>query len=243
MNLPFQKNNHQRRYQCFVCGKNFNAYEEYNEHIKTNHEAGRDYVVCPLKRCEAAVRDLRLHFKSKHPREQSVPKCGQMRATIWKDVDKKDGKMVQRKPRFREGYFLSSKNGKEMHYRSGYEVEVYECLESMPDVIKYDVEPFKVDYIFDGEKHEYNPDISLLFLDGHVEIWEIKPANQTQLPKNHAKWSACQQHCESRGWQFVVMTEVGIGKLKRHIAEIKTSKSTTPPLKTEGLVIPSLRGF
>ena len=52
-------------------------------------------------------------------------------------------------------------------------------------------------------------------MDGHVEIWEIKPANQTALPKNQAKWAACQHHCEARGWKFMVMTEVGIGKLKK----------------------------
>ena len=79
------------------------------------------------------------------------------------------------------------------------------------------------DYIFEGEKHEYNPDLSIYFMDGHVEIWEIKPANQTQLPKNHAKWAACQHHCQARGWQFVVMTEVGIGKLKRRVDEITKS--------------------
>lgn len=220
MSLPFEKTGHKRRFQCFVCGRSFEAYEEYGEHIKTTHELGREYIICPLQRCGAPVRDLRLHFKSKHPSESEVPKIGQMRATVWKDIDRKSGKMKQQKPRFREGFFSSIKNGKEMHYRSGYEVEVYECLEYIPEVIKYDVEPFKVDYLFEGERHEYNPDLSIYFIDGHVEIWEIKPANQTQLPKNHAKWSACQHHCEQRGWQFVVMTEVGMGKLKRAVSEI-----------------------
>ena len=223
MTLPFQKNNHVRKYQCFVCGRAYYEYDEYSKHIKDTHELGRDYVVCPLQRCGCPVRDLRLHFKSKHPHEKDIPKIGQMRATIWKDIDKKSGKLKQQKPKFREGYFMSGKNRKEMHYRSGYEVEVYEQLEYLPEVIKYDVEPFKVDYIFEGEKHEYNPDLSIYFMDGHVEIREIKPANQTQLPKNHAKWAACQHHCQARGWQFVVMTEVGIGKLKRRVDEITKS--------------------
>lgn len=217
MTFPFQKAAAKRRYQCFVCGKNYELYEEYSSHIKDAHEQGQDYVICPLQRCGAPVRDLRLHFKTKHPNEKGAPKVGQMRATVWRDVNRKTGEITKQTPKFREGYFMSAKNGKEMHYRSGYEVEVYECLECIPEVIKYDVEPFKVDYIFEGERHEYNPDLSIYFVDGHVEIWEIKPASQTALPKNQAKWSACQHFCEARGWQFMVMTEVGIGKLKKSV--------------------------
>lgn len=220
MSFPFQKQDIKRSYQCFVCGVRFTDYQEYSDHILKNHEEGREFVVCPLARCKAPVRDIRLHFQSKHKGE-NVPKFGQMKATIWKDVNPKTGKISQRKPKFREGYFVSNKNQKEMHYRSGYECEVYECLEALPEIIKYDVEPFKVDYIFEGDRHEYNPDLSIFFNDGRVEIWEIKPANQTQLPKNQAKWAACQSYCEARGWSFMVMTEVGIGKLKKAAKETK----------------------
>jgi hypothetical protein len=119
------------------------------------------------------------------------------------------------------GYFISKKNGgKEMHYRSGYECEVYACLEKIPEVIKYDVEPFPIKYLYNGKQHEYNPDLSIIYDDDRVEIWEIKPANQTALPLNEAKWAACQCYCESRGWSFIVVTEVGIGKLKKRTSEI-----------------------
>jgi hypothetical protein len=218
MTLPFDKTN-QKRYQCFVCGHNFYNYEEYKQHITSSHELGREYVLCPLERCKAAVRDVRSHFKVKHPHE-NMPKIGQMKATIWKDPNK-HGKMNDRKPNFREGYFISKKNGgKEMHYRSGYECEVYACLEKIPEVIKYDVEPFPIKYLYNGKQHEYNPDLSIIYDDDRVEIWEIKPANQTALPLNEAKWAACQCYCESRGWSFIVVTEVGIGKLKKRTSEI-----------------------
>lgn len=217
MTLPYEKNN-VKKYQCFVCGYNFYNYEEYKSHIISSHELGREYVICPLERCQAAVRDIRLHFKVKHPYD-SIPKIGQMKATIWKDPSK-NGKMKERKPNFREGYFISRKNGnKEMHYRSGYECEVYACLEKIPEIIKYDVEPFQVKYLYDGKQHEYNPDLSILYDDDRVEIWEIKPATQTALPINEAKWAACQAYCEARGWSFVVITEVGINKLKKRVNE------------------------
>ena len=216
MTLPFPKNDGVRKYNCFVCGMQYTDFELYNEHIRVNHEEGREYILCPLLRCKCCVRDLRTHFKVKHP-GTPMPKNGQMKAIVWKD-QKSDGKLKTRKPRFREGFFMSNKNGgKEMHYRSGKECEVYECLEFMPEVMKYDVEPFAVKYSLDGEVHEYNPDISVVFDDGRVEVWEVKPANQTDLPINQAKWTACQQHCETRGWGFMVITEVGIDKLKKRL--------------------------
>ena len=221
MNLPFPKDNHKRKFQCFVCGQNYYDFEEYKNHIVNNHEEGREFVICPLPRCGAPVRDLRMHYKAKHPTEKSVPKTGQMKAIIWKDQsNKKDGTLRQQKPKFREGYLMSVKNGgKEMHYRSGMECDVYECLESLKEVTGYEVEPFAVQYSFQGEIHHYNPDLKVYFDDGRVEIWEIKPANQTSLPRNNAKWTACNQYCEQRGYNFMVLTEVGMGKLKQQIKE------------------------
>lgn len=218
MSLPFPTDNHKRKYQCFVCGQNYTDFEEYKKHIIENHEEGREFVICPLARCSAPVRDVRLHMKTKHPHEK-MPQTGQMKAMIWKDqTNKKDGKLKQRRPKFREGYLLSTKNGgKEMHYRSGMECDVYECLEAMNEVIGYDVEPFAVQYSFQGEIHEYNPDLKVLFDDGRIEIWEIKPANQTHLPRNSAKWTACNQYCQARGYNFMVLTEIGMSKLKQKI--------------------------
>lgn len=163
----------------------------------------------------APIRDLTAHFKAKHPTD-SIPKHhGPNKAIVWKDFGNK--KRKAKKPAYREGHFVSLKNhGKEFFYRSSYECEVLECLEQLHEVIAYDVEPLKdgIPYLHKGEMHKYHPDFSIKFADGHIEIWEIKPANQTSLALNEDKWRAAKIFCESRGWQFIVLTEVGIGKLK-----------------------------
>lgn len=226
MTLPFVKDDGLRKYQCFVCGHTTSDFEEYKTHIVEKHEEGQDYVLCPLARCRCPVRCVRTHIKAKHPHETNIKMTGQMKAMIWKDQSARGGKLKTKKPRFREGYMVSTKNGgKEMHYRSGMECDVYECLESLPEVIGYEVEPFKVQYSFQGEIHEYNPDLKVLFEDGRIEIWEIKPANQTSLPRNSAKWTACNQYCQQRGFGFMVLTEVGMGKLKQRIRDARTSGS------------------
>ena len=51
---------------------------------------------------------------------------------------------------------------------------------------------------------------------GTKKIWEIKPSNQTTLSVNEAKWQSCGEFCKKRGWDFKIITEVGISKLKKN---------------------------
>lgn len=203
------------RYQCFVCGFMFKEFEDYKRHIIEQHEEGRDYILCPLERCKCPIRDLRTHFKAKHPTEP-IPQIGMSRALIWHDF--KEGKKKKtNKPRFKEGYHYSPKMNKQMHYRSGYELKVYKCLDKDTDVASYDIEPFEVSYLFKGVARKYIPDIVVRFVDGHIELWEVKPAKQTILEINQNKWNAASRACRDRGWQFIVVTEVGIDKLVQKI--------------------------
>jgi hypothetical protein len=214
MTLPFASENGRQSFKCFVCGVMFEDFEEFKSHIKQTHREGDDFIVCPLLRCQAPVRDLRAHFQAKHPGEK-MPQHGQMKAIIWKDFV--GGKPKTRKPKFKEGWHESTKMRRTFRYRSGYEKTVYECLDALPDVIGYDAEPFRIPYIHEGKEHEYIPDIIVTFNDSHREVWEIKPANQTKLEINRNKWTAANLECAARGWQFIVITEQGIEKLKKRV--------------------------
>jgi len=210
MTLPFNLEKGNRKYQCFVCGVMFNMLIDMKRHILTEHEEGREYILCP--RCDYPVRDLRSHYKAVH--KTHPPKNCQMKTIVWKD--QKNPKKKHKKPTFKEGYIISKKNhGEAMHYRSGWECEVYRCLELMPEVISYKVEPLKIKYFEKGKVRHYWPDIMVNFNDGRTEIWEVKPANQTNLPNNQAKWEAAREYCGVRNWKFEVITEQVINKMKR----------------------------
>lgn len=201
-----------RIWQCFVCGVEFEEYEEFKSHILKEHEEGREYIKCPLHRCDAPVRDLSAHFKSKHPNDK-IPKNCQLKASVWRDF--RGNRKGTRKPvEFKSGYFTSIKSGEKFKYRSGYELNVYEALEELNECVKFHGESFKVPYFFLGKSHNYIPDLSIQFNDGSIEIWEIKPSNQTSYDKNKAKWEACNIYCEQRGWKFKVKTEKGIKELQ-----------------------------
>jgi hypothetical protein len=204
-----------RKYICFVCGQPFDTYYEFKDHIIGSHEEGREYVKCPLARCQAPIRDVILHFKVKHPTEK-LPKKGQMRALIW--TDHKPVGRKKNKTKFHKGYINSNKNGgQQMHYRSSWERDVYVCLENWSEVTGYKVESFPVEYYWRGRRKRYFPDLFVVFKDGHIEVWEVKPDNQKELEINKAKWLACEGHCETRGWAFKVIDENEIKQLKAKV--------------------------
>jgi DNA-directed RNA polymerase subunit RPC12/RpoP len=218
MTLPFQESS-SRKYQCFVCGIQFDDYDKYREHVLEKHQEGREYVKCPLEHCQAPVRDVRLHFKAKHPKTP-LPQKGMMRAMVWKDFSPGGEKRkTKKKPQFKEGWYQSTKMNKQIHYRSGYEATIYECLDCDADVNTFEAEPFEIPYIHKGKSHKYIPDIIVRFIDGRTEVWEVKPSNQTAMEQNQNKWEAAGRACKSRGWEFVVMTETGIEKLKSKVKE------------------------
>ncbi len=208
MTLPFSKDK-SRKWQCFVCGREYKEYDEFVDHILDEHDEGREFIICP--RCEAPVRDLKMHFAAKH-RGMKMPKGVQHKVMVWKDHKKTGGKT--KTPHFRKGELISRKNGgKPMLYRSSYEEKVYSLLEQWDEVAGYDVEPCKIPYSYRGRARHYKPDLIIQFFD-RVEMWEIKPANQTSQKLNQAKWSSAKTYCLARGWSFQVITEVGIGKLQ-----------------------------
>ena len=202
-------------FQCFVCDQLFTTYTEFKTHITTTHTEGREFVMCPLARCNCPVRDLKTHFQKSHPSEK-VPKGVQMRAIVFRDL--RDASKQRKTPRFKQGTYISAKNGnKPLSYKSGYEREVYELLEKWRDVMSYEVEPFAVEYYLQGKSKHYWPDLRIRFTDGRIEIWEIKPHNQIHLPMNKAKWAFCEDHCVKRGWKFQVVVEADIQQLRKQV--------------------------
>lgn len=203
------------KYCCFCCGLQFQDYDEFKLHIVGEHEEGRDYVKCPLEHCGAPVRDVKLHMKVKHPSFKLKNFAGQDRAIVWHDFSAKGRKT--RKPKFKQGRYESTKTGKVLTYRSGLEEKLYKILDSHDEVMSFYSEPFHIDYIHKGQAHKYIPDLIVNFMDGSRAVWEVKPANQTDLEQNRNKWKAAEQACKVRGWNFEVFTEQKINKLEKQV--------------------------
>jgi hypothetical protein len=122
-------------------------------------------------------------------------------------------------------------------YRSGWELKLFNYLDTHPNVIKWGSEELIIPYRspIDGRWHRYFPDVYVeqINTDGKKQtiLIEVKPEAQTVPPSqnnkltptgkvsrrylnevmtygvNDAKWKAAQEFCADRGWNFLIMTE------------------------------------
>lgn len=108
-------------------------------------------------------------------------------------------------------------------------------LDENPSVLRWSSEEIAIPYIapHDGKWHRYYPDFTMEVRDiqGVIRTYmiEVKPEKETKPPikkkriskyylleqsvfeKNSAKWTAAQEYCKKRGWEFMIITEKHLG--------------------------------
>lgn len=111
-------------------------------------------------------------------------------------------------------------------FRSGWEHTFMLFCDNNPSVQQWASEPVKIPYRdpLTGKQTVYVPDFLITYVDRnqkkHVEIVEIKPANQqlvekvgknpynqAQFVKNMAKWEAANAWCRNQGIKFRIINE------------------------------------
>lgn len=129
--------------------------------------------------------------------------------------------------------------------RSSWELIYMRALDNSPVVAKWISEPktLNISYLspIDRKVHQYWPDFLVQYINGDIEILEIKPAKESlaeesnslydklMLVKNVAKWHAADKFAKSIGARFRVITE------KQMFAN-KTAKQSRRPRGTRGTV-------
>jgi hypothetical protein len=108
---------------------------------------------------------------------------------------------------------LSTKNGHNIYYKSGWELSFIKYLDSNLDVISYVYEPFAIEYKFQ-HKRNYIPDFLVEYADGHKELVEIKPSNKLKDPQIKAKFRAAKIYCKKNNLKFVVISRKELRRLK-----------------------------
>ena len=114
-------------------------------------------------------------------------------------------------------------------WRSSWELKFFMFLDNDPRIIKWSSEETFIPYRSpkDGKIRRYFPDIIYTTIDKKTVMVEIKPSYQTNPPNppkdnkgkkryitevitygiNQAKWSAAEDYCKDRGWEFKIITE------------------------------------
>jgi len=125
-------------------------------------------------------------------------------------------KRKTRKSRYKTGIHQSSKMGKGIKYRSGYELKAYEYLDKDDSVSMYFAEPFKIPYNYSKRTiKNYIPDLLIVYLDGKIKLVEIKPQYKTGTKTNKAKFASAEQYCAKNNLIFEVWTENTLKELIR----------------------------
>lgn len=215
---------------CWTCGEETATSQDMFVHMRQSHEEGVDYIECPL--CHDLIVDTIIHFSRAH-QGTPLPSGMQMRITgvahDFRTVKAQEAKKESRR-KYRQGFFDSAKNGKKLHYRSGWELDCYKILENSFAVKQYFVEPFPIPYLFGGVVKNYWPDILVVFIDDDPQkpsraLIEVKPLDQCpnkdgkaetfDQARNDAKWQAADNFSRQKGMEFVVWTERSIIKLSK----------------------------
>jgi len=124
-------------------------------------------------------------------------------------------------------------DAKNIVYRSSWELRVMKYLDEQPNVVWWASEELPIPYKspVDQKMHRYFPDFIARIRQVDKEItvvMEVKPFNQTQLPKqkrrtqkflqevatyavNQEKWRAADLFCKEHGWKFMLITEKELG--------------------------------
>ena len=112
-------------------------------------------------------------------------------------------------------------------YKSSYELKAIEFCDNSNKVELWSLEPFPIKYIkpTDNKYHRYYVDLFVKFTNGERVIAEIKPKNQTFLPKNptpyqlvtyainKAKWDAAKEYAERSNIRFTILDEDVLSRL------------------------------
>lgn len=117
-----------------------------------------------------------------------------------------------------------------IHYRSSWELGVFNTFDMHPNVLQWASESVKIPYQhpITGKFTYYIPDLFVIYVDKnnkkHAELIEIKPIREAVLEKaktkrdkisvaiNTYKWKAASEFCKRNNITFRVLTEAQLFK-------------------------------
>ena len=109
---------------------------------------------------------------------------------------------------YKSGWYQSNKSGN-VHYRSSYELAYYKKLDLDNDVISYKVEPFLIEYQYEGATKHYKPDL-LVERKFEITLEEVKPLKFVNYNRNQVKFECATKYANNCGYKFKIVTEKDI---------------------------------
>ncbi|MBW7474324.1 TnsA endonuclease N-terminal domain-containing protein [Paenibacillus oenotherae] len=99
------------------------------------------------------------------------------------------------------------KNGEMIDCESRLERYFVRLLDFDRNVLEVESQPICIAYSYKGKSRKYYPDFKVITSDGQVRIVEVKPKSKTQHPNNVIKFIIGKMYCETKGWEYQIVTE------------------------------------
>lgn len=125
-------------------------------------------------------------------------------------------KKKKRKGHYHTGDYVSIKTGQICSYRSGWEEKYLTYLDTNPDVLTFEYEPFAIEYVSNkktGKIRKYYPDVLVTYVDGRIILVEIKPLRRMHQAKIQKKTLAAGDWARLNNVEFKIVTEVELKAL------------------------------
>lgn len=117
------------------------------------------------------------------------------------------------------GKFPSLKNKKVVWFESHLERDFIYLAEFDREVIRYQEQPIKIKYVYDGKQCHYTPDFFIERQD-KKQIVEVKPQYKTEKEEFIAFSTSMQKLLASEGYEYIVITDSTI-RLQPRLSNIR----------------------
>lgn len=118
------------------------------------------------------------------------------------------------------GSFPSIKLQRNVLFESTIECDYCYELDFSLDVLKYEEQPFTIDYQVDGKKRRYTPDFSVIE-SNKIIVVECKPAALITNEENQRRFEVGREWCNERGYEYRIVTDENLRNGSR-LENIKT---------------------
>lgn len=100
------------------------------------------------------------------------------------------------------GQYTSTKTGTLCNYRSSWELELMQVLDTDDRVESWRYEPISIPYVLEGKTRRYVPDFHIVTTSGADLLVEVKPPALSATETNTSKRQAAVDFCARNGWTY-----------------------------------------
>lgn len=188
--------------KCNTCGNEYEFDRKKHRSITRYFE----YQYCNHK-CQKKNEDLRKMYSAGGVKGGHATK-GRKQSKEEREMRSiKTSEAILKGFKYFRGKYKSVKTDKIHSFRSSWEHKYMYYLDTNPDVIYWNYEPFMIEYEYEGDNKRYLIDFEVYYKDGEKELIEVGVSGLKNDNRSLAKFTSAEKYCEEKNYSFRLVTE------------------------------------